>query len=249
MFEFMPLSNNIYLLEVGCGDVDSAIAAYRAGAGRIELFANMPEGGTTPSAGTLHTVLDNVNIPVMVMIRPRGGDFSYSDDEFQSMCHDVKMVKNTGAAGIVIGCLKAGGDIDMDKCARLVELASPLEVTFHRAFDLTPDLFASLEVLLSLGIRRVLTTGGKTTAMEGKETIRQLRQLAGTRITVMPGGGVRALILQSLASETGCTEFHMAPIKKRNTLLSHSPCPEAFCSTTLTDTEEISKAALIIRNL
>lgn len=249
MSESSSVIGNPYLLEVGCGDVDSAIAAWAAGANRIELFANMPEGGTTPSVGTLSSVLERVGIPVMVMIRPRGGDFIYSDDEFRAMCRDVETVRNLGASGIVIGCLTPDGLIDVEKCKKLVELAVDLEVTFHRAFDLTVDLFASLEILTGLGIRRILTTGGKTTAMEGREVIQKLRMMAAPTIAIMPGGGVRANNLRSLIAETGCTEFHMAPVKKRSSTLKNPDCPGAFLTTTHTDSEEITQAVQILKAL
>lgn len=240
---------NPYLLEVGCGDVDSALAAWAAGADRIELFANMPEGGTTPSVGTLSSVLSKVSIPVMVMIRPRGGDFIFSDDEFRAMCYDVETVRNLGASGIVIGCLTPDASIDVEKCKKLVELAVDLDITFHRAFDLTFDLFASLDILIGLGINRVLTTGGKITAMEGREIIQKLRMHAGSEITIMPGGGVRANNLRTLVTETGCAEFHMAPVKKRNSAFKNSNCPESFFTTSITDPDEIIQAIQILKAL
>lgn len=239
-----------FVLEAGVGDIESALLAFNAGAGRIELFANMPEGGTTPSVGTLSTVLEKVSIPVMVMIRPRGGDFVYTPDEFQAMCKDVKMARDLQAAGIVIGCLSADGCIDLDKCARLIEVAGAMDITFHRAFDLTPDLSSSLDALINLGIRRVLTAGGKATAWEGIKVIRKLRQQAGNYISIMPGGGVRAYNIYPLARETGCQEFHLAPVVKRESALPLNPTfPNTFYTTTLADIEEISSAVNTLINV
>lgn len=238
-----------FILEAGCADLESALRAARAGADRIELFAGMAEGGTTPSAGIIRYVLENVGIPFRVMIRPRGGDFVYSEDEFRAMCADVDLVRQLGAGGIVVGCLTEERTIDVEKCRELKRRAGPMELTFHRAFDLTPDLNASLEILKELGFHRVLTAGGQATAWEGRETLRTLCRLAGSDIIVMPGGGVRASNLKALAEATGCTEFHMAPVIRRGVKPTAEPHPEAFYTTTLVDEEEIAHAAKILKTL
>lgn len=238
-----------FILEAGCADLDSALRAARAGADRIELFAGMAEGGTTPSAGIIRYVLENVGIPVRVMIRPRGGDFVHSEDEFRAMCVDVELVGHLGAGGIVVGCLTEERTIDVEKCRELKRMAGTMELTFHRAFDLTQDLVASLATLKELGFHRVLTSGGQATAWEGREMLRTLCRLAGSDIIVMPGGGVRAANLKALAEATGCTEFHMAPVIKKGSRPAAEPHPEAFYTTTLLDEEEILRAAQILKTL
>lgn len=238
-----------YILEVGCADLESALRAARSGADRIELFAGMAEGGTTPSAGVIRFILENVDIPVRVMIRPRGGDFVYLEEEFRAMCYDVELVGKLGVGGIVVGCLTKDRSIDVEKCRELKRRAGSMELTFHRAFDLTPNLAASLAILKELGFHRVLTSGGKATAWEGREMLYTLNQLAGDDIIVMPGGGVRASNLKVLARATGCKEFHMAPVIYRGSKPAGEVHPDAFYITTMVDEEEIARAAQIIKIL
>src|SRR2546425_4990959 len=173
------------LVEACVDSVESALAAARGGAHRIELCANLVEGGTTPSAGTLAVCRARLEIPIFVLIRPRGGDFLYSAAELAVMLEDVRRAKETGAHGIVTGVLRADGEIDQDRTGELIAAARPLRVTFHRAFDVCRDAGRALETLIALGVERVLTSGQAATAPEGAEAIAGLvRRAAG-----QPGDG------------------------------------------------------------
>ena len=169
--------------------LQACAAAAEGGADRIELCAALGEGGVTPSHGLIRVAL-TFALPVHLLVRPRGGDFIYSDDEFRAMCTDVEDAVNLGVAGIVTGMLTTDGEVDRERTATLVRLAAGRPVTFHRAFDHTRDLRASLETLIGLGCSRVLTSGGKPTVMEGRETLASLIQQAAGRIRIAAGGGV-----------------------------------------------------------
>ena len=197
------------LLEICVDSLDSALAADSGGADRLELCSGLPEGGLTPSLALIRAVRSQVKANVHVMIRPRGGDFLYSDGELAIMREDIRMAGEAGADGVVFGALTEAGTVDGERTRELVELARPMRVTFHRAFDLTRNLTEALDVLISLGIEHVLTSGGEPTAVAGKEKIRKLVHLADQRIQVMVGGGVRADNVAELA-ETGAREFHSA---------------------------------------
>jgi copper homeostasis protein len=178
------------LIEVCVDSVASAVAAERGGAKRIELCGDLIEGGITPSAGMIELVRARVSIALQVMIRPRGGDFYYTDDEFEIMQRDIENARKLGADGVVFGILNADGTVDTQRCQRLVALAQPLNVTFHRAFDMTADLFRALEDVFDTGANRILTSGGQPTALEGLPPIAGLVKAAKGRIAIMPGGGV-----------------------------------------------------------
>ena len=208
-------------LEICCYTVEAALLAARSGADRIELCDNSGDGGTTPSWGTLMVLAaqENLRIPIMVMVRPRGGDFLYTDLEYDSIQQDVtnitNMVKSNNKSsrsirGIVVGFLLPDGQIDATRTQEIVELVKPafLEVTVHRAFDMCRDPLEALEVLKACGVTRVLTSGGRQTAMEGMDLLRQLVERAGDDIIVMPGSGVRDTNLQRLMEETKAVEFH-----------------------------------------
>jgi copper homeostasis protein len=162
------------LLEIAVFNIESAIAAERAGAHRLELCENAGEGGTTPSYGTLKLVKQKVSIPVFPIIRPRGGDFLYTDTEFEVMKQDVQLCKQLGFEGVVIGLLNADGTVDTKRTKQLIDLAYPLEVTFHRAFDRTADPFEAMEQLIAIGCQRILTSGQVPDANNGQELIKQL---------------------------------------------------------------------------
>lgn len=203
------------LFECCVDSVASAVAAAEGGAGRIELCANLIEGGTTPSAGLVSVCAERVAIPVFVIVRPRGGDFLYDDDELAVMIADIDIAKDAGAAGVVLGVLRANGTIDRDAVRRLLDQGNPLPVTFHLAFDMTRDLQASLDTLVELGVDRVLTSGGGATALDGADAIAALVRQAGERIVVMAGGGVRAAGVAELVRRTGVREVHarlVAPV-------------------------------------
>ena len=178
------------------------------GADRIELCAALTEGGTTPSQGMIRRCREAFSVSLFPIIRPRGGDFLYSDDEYEIMLKDVLLCKQSGCDGVVIGLLRSNGDIDLSRTARLVEAAYPMEVTFHRAFDRCRDPLAALEELISIGCQRILTSGQQPSAPDGMELIAQLVTAASHRIVIMPGSGVRKENIRSLAENSGATEFH-----------------------------------------
>ncbi|WP_461150808.1 copper homeostasis protein CutC [Spirosoma pulveris] len=180
------------VLEVCAYSLDSCLTAQRAGAGRIELCGGMAEGGTTPSAGLIQLVRQQVHIPIYVMIRPRGGDFLYSDTELAVMRADISLAKALGADGLVLGILKPDGTVDEATTRTLVELAHPLPVTFHRAFDMTRDPLEALEAIVRTGAVRILTSGQHQTAEAGLSVIQQLAKQAAGRIEIMAGAGVNA---------------------------------------------------------
>ncbi|XP_060551383.1 LOW QUALITY PROTEIN: copper homeostasis protein cutC homolog [Ruditapes philippinarum] len=195
-------------MEVCIDSVQSAINAEKGGAVRVELCANLMEGGTTPSIGMLKVIKATVKIPVFVMIRPRGGDFTYFQHEFDVMFQDLCMLKETGADGFVFGILNKDGTIEEKMCEKLLEYAKPLPCTFHRAIDMTRDISEALEKIISLGFGRVLTSGGDSSALEGLPVIAGMVKQAGKRIIIMPGGGINEKNLQRILEQSGATEFH-----------------------------------------
>jgi len=195
-------------LEICCFNLASALIAQQVGAHRVELCASPGEGGTTPSAGVINAARERLQIALYPIIRPRGGDFLYSEDEFRVMQREVEYCKRAGCDGVVIGLLKADGSVDKERCARLVELAYPLGVTFHRAFDWTANPFEALEDIISLGFDRILTSGQRPTAMEGAGLINELVREADERIIIMPGSGVRSSSIAALMEKTDAVEFH-----------------------------------------
>jgi copper homeostasis protein len=197
-----------YCLEICAFNLPSALIAQQAGADRIELCSSPHEGGTTPSAGMIRTARERLRIALYPIIRPRGGDFLYSDEEFQVMLRDIHYCKQLGCNGVVIGMLMTDGTVDKARCARLVELAWPLGVTFHRAFDWVADPFEALETIISIGCERILTSGQKPTAEEGAGLIDRLVREADDRIVIMPGSGVRSVNIVDLTEKTGASEFH-----------------------------------------
>ncbi|NP_001386620.1 copper homeostasis protein cutC homolog isoform 1 [Rattus norvegicus] len=209
-------AGNGFLMEVCVDSVESAVNAERGGADRIELCSGLLEGGTTPSMGVLQVVKQSVQIPVFVMIRPRGGDFLYSDREVEVMKADIRLAKLYGADGLVFGALTEDGHIDQELCLSLVALCRPLPVTFHRAFDMVQDPMAALETLLTLGFERVLTSGCDSSALEGLPLIKQLTDQAKGRIVVMPGGGITVKNLQRILEGSGATEFHCSARSSRD---------------------------------
>ena len=203
---------NDITFEICVDSVDAAVAAQEGGGDRVELCADLLEGGTTPSAGTVQLTLEALRIPVNVIIRPRGGDFCYSAAEFEVMRRDIKMAKSWGANGVVVGILKPDGTIDADRTRALVEAAHPLSVTFHRAFDVTRDPFEALETLIGLGINRVLTSGQEPSVLEGLDLIAALVEQARDRIVVMPGGGITERNIAKIVAGSGAREFHFAAL-------------------------------------
>ena len=197
-----------YIIEIATSDFPSSAAAVAGGADRIELCDNLSEGGTTQSAGCIKLCREKLNVALFPIIRPRGGDFFYTSEEYDIMQHDVKLCKQLGCDGVVIGLLNPDGSIDVPRTTKLVQLAYPMEVTFHRAFDRCRDPFEALEQLIEIGCNRVLTSGQQPTAPAGVELIAELVKKAEDRIIIMPGSGVRKENIKELAEKTGAAEFH-----------------------------------------
>lgn len=200
-----------FLLEVCAFNIQSCRVAVRAGAGRIELCDNPQEGGTTPSFGLIKTVREIFpEIALFPIIRPRGGNFLYDDDELEVIKKDIGMCRELHCDGISIGMERQNGTIDTDIMKRVVAWAYPMQVTCHRVFDRTPDPFIALEDIISSGCTRILTSGQQVTAPAGAALIQQLVVQADERIIIMPGGGVRAANITQLMQQTGAAEFHTA---------------------------------------
>jgi copper homeostasis protein len=195
-------------LEICIDSVESAIAAELGGAQRVELCSDLLEGGITPSAGLIASVRRSVSIGLWVMIRPRGGDFCYTDREFELMHEDIGHASALGADGLVLGILNHQARVDVPRTRRLVEMAAPLPVTFHRAIDMTPDLSAALEDVISTGATRILTSGGAKDAVSGMSDIVRMVGIAKERIAIMPGGGITADNIVAIAEGTRAIEFH-----------------------------------------
>ena len=198
----------IFRLEVIGFNIESCILAQAAGAHRIELCDNPGEGGTTPSYGFIKAARQILQIELYPIIRPRGGDFLYSDAEFEVMKADVKVCKELACDGVVIGILNTDGTVDKKRCKELLEIAYPLGVTFHRAFDRAKDAAQALEDVIEIGCERILTSGLVPAASDGAETLAALIKQADERIIIMPGSGVRADNIVQLAKRTGAVEFH-----------------------------------------
>jgi copper homeostasis protein len=198
------------LVEAAVESLDAALAAAEGGAHRIELCADLAQGGTTPSEQLLRDAISRLSIPIFVLVRPRPGDFVYTNAEHLVMLGQIGQAKRAGAAGIVTGALTAREEIDQIRTAELIVAARPLLVTFHRAFDACRDLSASLEQLIALGVDRLLTSGGAATATEGAEQIRALVAQAKGRIGILPGGGITPETAARLVRETGVREVHFS---------------------------------------
>ena len=195
-------------LEIIGFNIESCLAAQEAGANRIELCAGPGEGGVTPSYAFIKAAREKLHIDLYVMIRPREGDFLYNNEEFKMMKTDIAICKQFGCNGIVTGILTKDGRIDKDRCKALVELAHPLKATFHRAFDRVANPFEALEDIIDLGFERILTSGLKPKAIEGKETLAALIKQSGDRIIIMPGSGITSENIVEIAESTGAKELH-----------------------------------------
>ncbi|HTS44222.1 MAG TPA: copper homeostasis protein CutC [Puia sp.] len=197
-----------FLLEIACFNLPSALVAQEAGAHRVELCADPADGGTTPSSSLIRIARKKLNIPLFPIIRARGGDFLFSDEEYEAMLHDVQLCKKIGCDGVVIGLLQPDGKIDKSKCSKLVHAAYPMSVTFHRAFDWVANPFEALEDIINIGCERILTSGQQPTAIQGAALIADLINQAADRIVIMPGSGIRASNIADIAQQTGAHEFH-----------------------------------------
>jgi copper homeostasis protein len=199
---------NRFVLEICVESVDHAVAAERGGAHRIELCSDLSSGGITPSAGLMQTTRRHVRVPIHVLIRPRAGDFCYSDHELEIMRNDIHAAKQFGMDGIVLGILHKSTRVDIERTKALVELAHPLPVTFHRAFDASENLETSLEEVIQTGASRILTSGGQPRATDGLSTLARLAQAARGRILLMPGGGINSKNVVRIVRTTLAQEFH-----------------------------------------
>ena len=209
-----------FLLETIAFNIESCKLAQAAGAHRIELCDNPGEGGTTPSYGFIKAARQILKIDLFPIIRPRGGDFFYSDEEFEIMKTDIQVCKEFSCDGIVFGILNDDATIDKIRCKILVQLAYPMSVTFHRAFDRVTDPSQALEDVIECGFERILTSGFYPTAMEGADNLKKLIQVADERIVIMPGSGIRSFNIKQLMESTNAIEFHTSAREMKNSKMN-----------------------------
>lgn len=202
------------MIEVCATNIQSALAAQRAGAQRIELCCALDGGGLTPSPGLLREVRKHLDIAINVLIRPREGNFCYNEQELNIMLDDIRFCREAGADGVVIGALDAAGGLDLPAMQAMLDAAQGLDVTCHRAFDYTADPFAALETLIALGVRRILSSGQAVSAYEGRFLLQKLVEKAAGRIIIMPGAGISINNIREIKSVTGAQEFHLTGRKK-----------------------------------
>lgn len=208
-------------IEVCANSIESCIQAERGGARRVELCAALSEGGTTPSLGTVQIARQMVNLKMHVIIRPRGGDFCYSDVELRAMVRDIELMRTAGVDGVVFGCLEPDGEIDVERNRVLLEAASGMSTTFHRAFDVCRDQFRATQEIIEMGFDRILTSGGASTAILGAERIGELVARFGDRVVIMPGCGVNEDNIRWLAQKTGAVEFHSSAQKVVDSVMEY----------------------------
>lgn len=237
------------ILEICASSYQSAINAQEAGAHRIELCSELAVGGVTPSYGLIKQVVAALSIPVFVLIRPRSGNFTYSEEEFNIIKQDVQLCKDLGCQGIVSGVLNANNTIDVERTKELVELSSPLHFTFHRAFDWTPDPQVSLNVLMQLGVDRVLTSGQESSVVKGIELLRELKESGNNKIVILPGGGINSENVE-VFKKSGFTEIHasatsLSVVNKRNRVPMNS---SKFFDETIQVVSDINKIKAILNN-
>ena len=228
-----------YTLEVIAFSIESCVLAQTAGAHRIELCDNPGDGGTTPSYGFIQTARKKTTLELFPIIRPRGGDFLYSDDEFEIMKQDIIVCRQSGCDGIVTGLLHADGTVDKLRTAQLVSLAYPMSVTFHRAFDRTQNAFEAMEDIIETGCERILTSGQKPAATDALDFIAELIRRAEERIIIMPGSGIRSENIQAVAQQTGAREFHSSARRSQqsNMRFTQASMNEQLKSTILDEDE------------
>lgn len=236
-------------LEIAVFNLSSAIDAIEAGADRIEFCENPADGGTTPSFGALSRLIQIATIPVFPIIRPRGGDFLYTNEEFEIMKSDIQLIKDLGYPGCVIGLLLANGHIDVNRTAELVAMAGNMDITFHRAFDRCIDPLKGMEDIIQTGCKRILTSGQVPNASNAIPLLKNLMEQAGERIIIMPGSGVRSNNIQNIIEQTGAIEIHSSA---RNTIPSQmnysAPCMQENLQATGVDMLEIREMKKAISN-
>ena len=199
-------------LETAALSVEDALAAEEGGADRFELCASRIEGAITPSGGLIKATCRAVNIDVHVMIRPRGGNFVYNSTEIETMIEDISLARDLGASGVLFGVTEADLTLNLPVMEQLVAASKGLAITCHRAFDLTPDPFATMEQLIDLGVDRILTSGKAPIALDGRQLLRQLVERAGDRVIIMPGGGISLAHLQLMVEAVGAREYHVVDL-------------------------------------
>ena len=238
-------------VEICVGDLASAMAAQAGGADRVELCDNLAVGGTTPSAGTIAEACRRLSIPVQVLIRPRGGDFVYSEPEVAVMRRDIEMAKALGASAVVLGVLTPEADIDRDRTAELVALARPLSVTFHKAFDQTRDPLAALDILIALGIERLLTSGGRPTALEGIDVLAKLVNHSGGKIAVMAGGRLSITTLEAVIQQSQVSEVHLGSAASRTIdgAMNILPCDSSETSWNCVDAPQVAEIVALVQSI
>ena len=209
------------MLEIAANSVASALAAQAGGAGRVELCTALELGGLTPSHAQIALARERLRIPLVVLIRPRAGDFLYSDLECETMQRDIETCVALGCDGVVLGVLDADGEVDLPRCRALIAAAGKLGVTFHRAFDLSRDPAQALEDIVALGCERILTSGMQASAPDGAALIRELVVQAAGRLAVMPGAGITAQNIVALAATTGAREFHASAKRQLPSGMQH----------------------------
>jgi copper homeostasis protein len=236
-----------FTIEIIAFNIESCQIAQASGAHRIELCDNPGDGGTTPSYGFIKAARKKLQIELYCMIRPRGGDFFYSDEEFEIMKADVEMAKQLGCDGVVIGMLHKDGTVDIERCKKLVQLAYPMGVTYQRAFDRVNDPFAALEAVIETGCERILTSGLVPSCLNGAPLIAQLIQQANERIVIMPGSGLRSSNVLEVAKITGASEFHTSARIFTNTKMEYVVAGmEEDLKTILVDGEEVEKICRLL---
>lgn len=247
---------NKFKLEISAYGLEEVKTALAHGADRVELCANASEGGTTPSCGFIKAALETKHQGVFVIIRPRGGDFLYADDEFEIIKNDIIQAKEMGAHGVVCGLLLADGSIDTSRTKELIDLARPMKFTFHRAFDMCKNPQKSLEELIAIGADTVLTSGHENIASDGTELLKTLVSQAAGRINILVGSGVSAQNIAELHQATGACEFHLSanreidsPMQFYNHRLSMGKCNSKEYKKQTADTQKIKDAARIIQQL
>lgn len=239
-----------YLLEVIAFSIESCVTIEKAGAHRIELCDNPFDGGTTPSYGFIKKARENVGIDLFPIIRPRGGDFLYNDEEFRMMQHDVQLCKALGCDGVVVGLLNKEGTIDKVRTQQLVDGAYPMEVTFHRAFDRVNKAEQALEDVIDCGCTRILTSGLHPTVAEGKDVLKELVAQARGRIIIMPGSGLRAANISSIAQHTGATEFHTSARMAQESKMEYiNPNMQETLQHMVADRQEIEASLIALHKI
>lgn len=229
-----------FTLETIAFNIQSCVLAQTAGAHRIELCDNPTDGGTTPSMGFIKMAREKLHIQLFPIIRPRGGDFLYTNDEFEVIKADIQLCKDLGCDGVVIGILNADASIDKTRCSILVNMAYPMSVTFHRAFDRVINMELALEDIIEIGCERILTSGCYPTALEGADNLQKLILQSNDRIIIMPGSGIRAANIAEIAALTGATEFHSsARIKVESTMKIFNDTMKENLQTVIADEQEI----------